>query len=636
MVLGSLCMLSKREQAALKLDLHRQRQKSRVADAAGLARRARRRAALKQARALKKTENTARAMGLGTDEVLWLRRLFDKADEDGGGEIDIDELVVLCKQVRGGQLAHLSKWDLVQYMHENDNDNSGTMDFDEFLELVSPRKEAFRNQQAEKTQRRIAKANQTWTRVRESRNRYAWKLYGDYQNRVQRFGRKMGYSEKSLQQHLQRYEEVDADGSGELDVDELMVLMRTLGRDSRDNMSREDVMRMMKPFDWRRVGRIDVMGFLEMMSPRRARAKANQARVHDSKLRSIRKQKMLNEAAPGRRRDLASRHEDAALKRWTRKLGYTDGDVETVRKQFNACDTDGSGEIDLDELCRMLRLNKSVVPAHLKRASRDEVAKLLDEYDNDHSATIDFREFLHMISPRREKFHLQEARRAAARRAKADNKAAGFDNARYRAAMSRWNTHLNRLWRHGRNMGFSDREIDELKVEFDRYDADGSGDIDLRELTQIVRNKMNRHDLSQEELKVMMHEFDYKRSGTITFAGFLEMFSKRRQRAKDRFMAQLTETRERARVTAGLDGGASIIYKSGLTPVAPRSPRLAGMMGRVGRGGRTPRAARLQFGGGGKSHGPDGHDPLLDSWIEESRGASPRGKPPKKVTLPGL
>ena len=101
-------------------------------------------------------------------------------------------------------------------------------------------------------------------------------------------------------------------------------------------------------------------------------------------------------------------------------------------------------------------------------------------------------------------------------------------------------------------------------------------------------------------------------------------------------MAQLTETRERARVTAGLDGGASIIYKSGLTPVAPRSPRLAGMTGRGGRGSRTPRAARLQFGGGGKSHGPDGHDPLLDSWIEESRGASPRGKPPKKVTLPGL
>ena len=213
---------------------------------------------------------------------------------------------------------------------------------------------------------------------------------------MRRFGRKMGYSEKALQQHLQRFEEIDADGSGELDVNELMELMRSLGRHSRDDLSREEVMRMMKPFDWRRVGRIDVMGFLEMMSPRRARAKANQQRVQESKLRSIRKQKSLSAAAPSRRRDLATRHEDAALKRWTRKLGYKDEDVELVRKQFNACDTDGSGEIDLDELCRMLRMNKSVVPPHLKRASRDEVAKLLDEYDNDKSATIDFREFLHM------------------------------------------------------------------------------------------------------------------------------------------------------------------------------------------------------------------------------------------------
>ena len=166
-------MLSQREQAALKLDLHRVRQTSRVADSAGLARRARRRAAIEKAHLMKKTQNTARAMGLSTDEVMRLRRLFDEADGDGGGEIDLDELVVLCKQVRGGQLSHLSKWDLARYMDENDNDNSGTMNFDEFLELVSPRREAFRAKQAEKTQQRIAKANQAWTRVRESRNRYA-------------------------------------------------------------------------------------------------------------------------------------------------------------------------------------------------------------------------------------------------------------------------------------------------------------------------------------------------------------------------------------------------------------------------------------------------------------------------------
>ena len=631
MVLGSLSMLSKKEREQLKLKLYREQQKFCVKESSGLVLRARRRAALKKAQALKKTRTVARQMGLPTDEVLRLQKLFEKADRDGAGEIDLDELVRLCKVVRGGSLAHLTKWELVQYMHENDNDNSGTLDFDEFLQLVSPRREAFRNQQAQIAQQRVAKANQNWKRVRESRNRYAWNLYDNFQKQVRRFGRKMGYSEKALEQHLRRYEELDTDGSGELDVNELMVLLRSLGNHSRDDLTREDVIRLMKPFDWQRNGRVNILGFLEMMSPRRARATASQKRLHDSKLESIRKQTALKEAIPGRRRDLEYRHENAALKRWTRKLGYKDEDVDTIRSQFDSFDTDGSGDIDLDELCRMLQMNNKV-PHHLKRASRDEVAKILDEYDNDNSGTINFREFLHMISPRREKYYLQQERRAAARRVKSENKAVGFDNARYRAAISRWNQHLHRLWRHGRNMGFSEKEIHELKTEFDKYDVDGSGDIDLQELTQIVRNKMNRHDLSQEDLKEMMHEFDYKRSGTITFAGFLEMFSKRRQRAKDRFKAQLTETRERARVTSGLEGGASITYKSRLKPVAPKSPRLAGRMGTSGK--MTAWTGR-RFTEGKESHGLESHDQLLDSWIQESRGASPRGKPPK-VALPGL
>ena len=111
----------------------------------------------------------------------------------------------------------------------------------------------------------------------------------------------MGYSEEALQQHLRRFEELDSDGSGELDTDELLVLMKSLGKYSRDNMSRNDVQRMMKPFDWKRVGRVDVMGFLEMMSPRRKRAQTNKIKLRETKLSSIQKQKALSASAPGRR-----------------------------------------------------------------------------------------------------------------------------------------------------------------------------------------------------------------------------------------------------------------------------------------------------------------------------------------------
>ena len=177
-------------------------------------------------------------------------------------------------------------------------------------------------------------------------------------------------------------------------------------------------------------------------------------------------------------------------------------------------------------------------------------------------------------------------------------------------------------------MGFSDREIEELKVEFDRYDVDGSGDIDLKELSQIVRAKLGRHDLTQKQLKQMMNEFDYKRSGTITFAGFLEMFSKRRQNAKAKFLTQLKEVQSRARVTSGLNGGDSILFQSKLQPVAPASPRPI-QNNRVGRKFRSsPRVRTGSLGGSSR-------DPLLESWIDESKSGSPKGKPPSQV-LPGI
>ena len=62
----------------------------------------------------------------------------------------------------------------------------------------------------------------------------------------------------------------------------------------------------------------------------------------------------------------------------------------------------------------------------------------------------------------------------------------------------------------------------DLRTQFNNFDTDGSGDIDLDELTYIVRNHMKRKDLSRDDLKDMMKEFDHQRNGSIQFIGFLE------------------------------------------------------------------------------------------------------------------
>ena len=58
---------------------------------------------------------------------------------------------------------------------------------------------------------------------------------------------------------------------------------------------------------------------------------------------SLAKQKQLSEKVPQARQKLEQRHANAALKRWTRKLGYTDANVLTIKRQFEEVDTDHSG-----------------------------------------------------------------------------------------------------------------------------------------------------------------------------------------------------------------------------------------------------------------------------------------------------
>jgi hypothetical protein len=62
---------------------------------------------------------------------------------------------------------------------------------------------------------------------------------------------------------------------------------------------------------------------------------------------------------------------------------------------------------------------------------------------------------LPQVSPRRQKFHEQNQLRNHTRQQQSEIKRMTFGQARYNAAMARWNQHLARLQKHGRAMGFN-------------------------------------------------------------------------------------------------------------------------------------------------------------------------------------
>ena len=150
-------------------------------------------------------------------------------------------------------------------------------------------------------------------------------------------------------------------------------------------------------------------------------------------------------------------------------------------------------------------------------------------------------------------------------------------------------------------------------------------DIDLHELTAIVKGPaMNKPHLTHDDLKTMMNEFDYKNNGTINFAGFLEMMSPRRERAKQKYRNDLQELKNRANATNGLSSGNSIAFRS------PRPPTL-GSGRRKSFTNRRRRQGRTSGGAGSGSFGRPSSNNEIDAWIHESRGASPKGKPPSQL-----
>ena len=300
------------------------------------------------------------------------------------------------------------------------------------------------------------------------------------------------------------------------------------------------------------------MGFLELMSDRRKAALKRQAEKLERMKMAGKNEHKRQEDVIKRKETKFKRKEENDLRKWARKLGYTMEEITKLKERFDEQDDDKSGEIDLEELQDML----STMAAESKEKrykdflnlTRDETKVIMDYYDRDGSATMGFPEFLDLLSPRREKAENAKIEKQATILHHREVREVMTHNARTRAAWKMYDKHMARIYGSGRRLGYTVQEVDKLYNQFNNFDTDGSGDIDLDELTYIVHNHMKRKDLSRDELQVMMKEFDHQHNGSIQFLGFLEMMSPRRRRIRERYLNEWEDAQKRARVVSGFEG----------------------------------------------------------------------------------
>ena len=146
------------------------------------------------------------------------------------------------------------------------------------------------------------------------------------------------------------------------------------------------------------------------------------------------------------------------------KMHGLDNDaLKNVYKQFLAVDTDKSGLVDINEFCRLLRVERSQF-----------VERLFGMFDTDKSGTIDLKEFVVGLS----------------------------------------------------NVGTAARE-DKVKFAFQVFDLDGSGTIDADELKKIVKatNMASTKQLDRKT-EWLMKQCDTDGDGNISYEEFVNLAKK--------------------------------------------------------------------------------------------------------------
>jgi len=150
-----------------------------------------------------------------------------------------------------------------------------------------------------------------------------------------------------------------------------------------------------------------------------------------------------------------------------KKKELTDEQKQEIKRAFDLFDKDDSKSIDVDELQYAMK----ALGITLKK---DEVRKMMEEVDDDGNGTIEFKEFLDLMSKKMEQ----------------------------------------------RN------PIEELKKAFRTFDIDDSGRITAENLVRVAEEL--KEPLTLEDAKGMIYEATRDREGTVNIEDFLKLMKKAR------------------------------------------------------------------------------------------------------------
>ena len=158
-------------------------------------------------------------------------------------------------------------------------------------------------------------------------------------------------------------------------------------------------------------------------------------------------------------------------------------ELELVKEQFDKIDTDGTGDLSLEELTTVLRsLGENI--------TTEQVQDLINQVDENGDGEVQFPEFVEILKLQRKK--------------------AGANAPSLKLAII-----------------FGPEEVENIRRQFLQIDQDGSGEIDEEELGNLIQ--MLGFRIKDFDLKQIIDEVDMNKTGTINFSEFLHVVYNMRQ-----------------------------------------------------------------------------------------------------------
>lgn len=440
---------------------------------------------------------------------------FSKYDDDGSGSVDVSELAAVLKEFGVTPLPGV----LEENIAEVDVDGSGQLDVKEFIQVLELQKsrDGFTKSEIEEFQKAFKKFDRD-----RSGEVSASELIGILGW--------LGYAQRPevVRSIAQR---ADTDGTGDLSWTEMLTCMRWIRE-----AEVKRVEGLLHKYDVDGSGEVDAEELLPLLKELgySANAEAIRHAAEDAHLGSDDNSFDFNELWK-------------LLHVFRRRCGFTraeDAELTAAHKKY---DSKNEGFIDTLELGKALRqMGYSVTPTTQKQ--------LLDLVDVDGSGKLDLAEFRTLMRMRRE-HELQEVRDVFQYYCPGDETKLALANlpkALRRAGFTKSDVHteldlkikmmgrltFDQFWkivsdklkeareRMHQNAGFTSAEVSNLRTMFIEFDYDGSGDIAGAELRKLMRTIFPDASASAADRKFMediLNDIDRDGNGSIDFGDFLRL-----------------------------------------------------------------------------------------------------------------